>query len=103
MFFKEVLRRLRPDVYVSKEFSMFFLSSLEEQQSDQFKVLANALIRHPVFYGEGLVSKVNEDNVVVSYMVVRVEYILGDSFFLNLETFSSETGVWMAHTLETFS
>ncbi|KAK1404492.1 putative F-box domain-containing protein [Heracleum sosnowskyi] len=132
--FKEVLRRLRPDVYVSKEFSVLFLSSLEEQQqSDQFKVLAvsnglvmfcllgplvyyvcdpvtrqwvslprgrqNALIRHPVFYGEGLVSRVNEDNVVTSYRAVRVECILGDSFFLNLETFSSETGVWTAHTL----
>ncbi|KAK1404478.1 hypothetical protein POM88_004083 [Heracleum sosnowskyi] len=97
---RRVLRKLKPDVYVSKEFSLLFLSSLEEQQqSDQFKVLANALIHHHVFYGEGLVSRVNEDNVVTSYRAARVECSLGDSFFLNLETFSFETGVWTAHTL----
>ncbi|KAL8132371.1 F-box protein At1g49990-like [Apium graveolens] len=131
--FKEVLRRLRPDVYVSKEFSVLFLSSFEEQQqSDQFKVLAvsnglvmfcllgplvyyvcdpvtrqwaslprwrqDSLDHHPVFYGEGLVSRVNEDNVVTSYRAVRVERISGYSSYLNLETYSSETGVWTAHT-----
>lgn len=127
--FREVLRRLRPDVYVSREFSVLYLSSLEEQQqSDQFKILAvsnglvmfcllgplvyyvcdpvtrqwvslprgrqNALIHHPVFFGEGLVSRVNEDNVVTSYRAVRVECILGESSYINLETFASETSVW---------
>ncbi|XP_017243765.1 F-box protein At1g49990 [Daucus carota subsp. sativus] len=132
--FKEVLRRLKPDVYVSREFSVLFLSSLEEQQmSDQFKVLAvsnglvmfcllgplvyyvcdpvtrqwvslprgrqNALIRHPVFFGEGLVSRVDENNMVMSYRAVRVECLLGESFSVNLEVFASETGVWTAHRL----
>lgn len=132
--FKEVLKRLRPDVYVSPEFSVLFLSTFEEQQqSDQFKILAvsnglimccllgpliyyvcdpvtrqwitlprgrhNAPNRHPMFFGEGLVSKINEDNVLTSYKAVRVEWLSVESNFLNLETFSSETGTWTEYRL----
>uniref|UniRef100_A0A5B7CEN8 F-box domain-containing protein n=1 Tax=Davidia involucrata TaxID=16924 RepID=A0A5B7CEN8_DAVIN len=127
--FQEILHRLRPDVYISQNFSVLFLSSFEEQQrADQFKVLAsskglllccllgplvyyvcdpvtrqwvclprarhNVPTHHPIYFGEGLVSRVNEENVVTSYKVVRVEWLPGESKFINLETFSSETGYW---------
>lgn len=132
--FKEVLNRLRPDIYNSPNFSVLFLSTFEEQQqSDQFKVLgsskglilicllgpliyyvcdpvtrqwvtlprgrSNAPNRHPVFFGEGLVSKVNQENVLTSYKVVRVEWLSSESKYLNLETYSSETGEWIDHRL----
>ncbi|KAJ9564341.1 hypothetical protein OSB04_000307 [Centaurea solstitialis] len=133
--FKDVLDRFRPDSYNSSEFSVLFLSSFEEQQqSDQFKVLAvsNGLIlccllgplvyyicdpvtrqwitlprgremspnRHPIFFGEGMVSRVNEDRVVTSYVVVRVELLSSVSSYLNLEMFSSETGKWSDYRLQ---
>lgn len=132
--FKEVLKRLRPDVYVSPKFSVLFLSTFEEQQqSDQFKILAvsnglfmccllgpliyyvcdpvtrqfltlprgshNSPNRHPMFFGEGLVSKINEHNVLTSFKAVRVEWLSMESSFLNLETFSSETGTWTEYRL----
>nr|XP_017239237.1 PREDICTED: F-box protein At1g49990-like [Daucus carota subsp. sativus] len=132
--FEEVLRRLKPDVLVSREFSVVFLSSLEEQQmSKQFKVLAvtnglvmfcsfaplvyfvcdpvtrqwvslprgrqNSSIFQRRYFGEGLVSKVNENNVVTSFRAVRVECQDVESFSMDLEVFASETGVWTAHTL----
>ncbi|KAI3813179.1 hypothetical protein L1987_17897 [Smallanthus sonchifolius] len=132
--FKDVLDRFRPEIYNSSKFSVLFLSSFEEQQqSDQFKVLAlsNGLIlccllgpliyyvcdpvtrqwvtlprardkspnTHPIFFGEGLVSRVNEDNVVTSYTVVRVELLISRANYLSLETFSSETGKWVDYKL----
>lgn len=132
--FKDVLDRFRPETYNSEKFSVLFLSTFEEQQqSDQFKVLAvsNGLIlccllgplvyyvcdpvtrqwvtlprgrekspdRHPIFFGEGFVSRVNEDNVLTSYTVVRVELLNSFSTHLNLETFSSETGKWVDYRL----
>ncbi|KVI02473.1 F-box protein At1g49990-like isoform X1 [Cynara cardunculus var. scolymus] len=132
--FKDILDRFRPDTYNSSKFSVLFLSSFEEQQqSDQFKILAvsNGLIlccllgpliyyicdpvtrqwitlprgrdkypnRHPIFFGEGLVSRVNEDNVLTSYTVVRVELLNSLSTYLNLEMFSSETGKWVFYRL----
>lgn len=132
--FRDILDRLRPDVYMSPKFSVLFLSTFEEQQqSDQFKVLAvsnglilccllgpliyyvcdpvtrqwvklpsgrhNAPNRHPIFFCEGLVSKINEENVLTSYKAVRVEWLSVESNFLNLETFSSETGHWTDYRL----
>ncbi|XP_023755831.1 F-box protein At1g49990 [Lactuca sativa] len=55
--------------------------------------------RHPIFFGEGFVSKVNEDNVLVSFTVVRVELLSSPSNYLNLETFSSDTGKWADYKL----
>ncbi|XAR71198.1 hypothetical protein NMG60_11028355 [Bertholletia excelsa] len=127
--FEQVLERLNPDAYKSKNSSVLFLSSFEEQQqADQFKVLAasNGLLlccllgplmyyvcdpvtkqwvalpkprsvimsRHPIFFGEGLVTLLNEENVVTSYRVVRVEWLSVLSDHLNFETYSSETGEW---------
>lgn len=132
--FDNVLERFRPEIYDSKDVSVLFMSSFEEQQqSDQFKVLgvSNGLVlccllgpliyyvcdpvtrqwitlprgrdkspsRHPVFFGEGFVSKVNEDNVLTSFTVVRVELLNVLSSYLYLETFSSETGRWVGHKL----
>ncbi|KAI3741374.1 hypothetical protein L1987_59046 [Smallanthus sonchifolius] len=51
------------------------------------------------FYGEGFVSRVNADNVVTSYTVVRVEKLESRLNYLSLETFSSETGKWVYHNL----
>ncbi|XP_059639818.1 F-box protein At1g49990-like [Cornus florida] len=126
--FQEILCRLRPDVYMSQKSSLLFLSSFEEQQQlDQYKVLAmsNGLFLYcllgpliyyvcdpvtgqwvslprpgknihfrPAYTGEGLVSRVNDENVVTSYKVVRVEWIPEESNVLNLEAFSSDTGEW---------
>lgn len=55
--------------------------------------------RHPIFFGEGFVSKVNEDGLLTSYTVVRVELMNTSSNYLNLETFSSETGKWVDYRL----
>ncbi|KAA8530281.1 hypothetical protein F0562_004990 [Nyssa sinensis] len=54
----------------------------------------NNATRHPIYFGEGLVSRANEENVVTSFKVVRVEWLSGKYDFLNIETFSSETGEW---------
>ncbi|KAK2980807.1 hypothetical protein RJ640_029884 [Escallonia rubra] len=132
--FPEILARLRPDVYVAHNFSVLFLSTFEEQQqADQFKILAwsnglilccllgpliyyvcdpvtrqwvtlprgrhNAPNRHPIFFGEGLVSRINEENVLTSFKAVRVEWLSVESNFLNLETYSSETGEWVDYRL----
>lgn len=45
--FQDILDHLRPDLYISPKFSVLYLSMFkEQQQSDQFKVLAvsNGLI-----------------------------------------------------------
>lgn len=132
--FRDILDRLRPDVYISHKFSVLFLSTFkEQQQADQFKVLAmsNGLIlccllgpliyyvcdpvtrqwvtlprgsqnspnRHPIIFGEGLVSKVSDDRVLTSYKAVKIEWLSVESNFLNLETYSSETGHWTEHRL----
>ncbi|KAK9052432.1 hypothetical protein SSX86_029061 [Deinandra increscens subsp. villosa] len=132
--FKDVLDRFRPEIYNSSKFSVLFLSSFEEQQqSDQFKVLAvsNGLVlccllgpliyyvcdpvtrqwvtlprgrdkssnTHPIFFGEGFVSRINEDNVLTSYTVVRVELVNVRTNYLSLEVFSSETGKWVDYKL----
>jgi hypothetical protein len=121
-------------VYISPKFSVLFLSTFkEQQQSDQFKILAvsNGLIlccllgpliyyvcdpvtrqwvtlprgcqntpnRHPIIFGEGLVSRVNQDHVLTSYKAVRVEWLQVESNYLCLETYSSETGHWAEHKL----
>lgn len=54
---------------------------------------------HPIFFGEGLVSTVNEDNVLTSYTVVRVELLILRMNYLSLEIFSSETGKWVDYKL----
>nr|XP_043639636.1 F-box protein At1g49990-like [Erigeron canadensis] len=55
--------------------------------------------RHPTYFGEGIVSKVNDNGLLTSYTVVRVEMPKLASRFLNLETFSSETGRWVGYKL----
>ncbi|XP_028057637.1 F-box protein At1g49990-like [Camellia sinensis] len=46
---------------------------------------------HPFFIGEGLIAFANQDNMVTSYKVVRVEWHPVESVYLNFEVFSSET------------
>ncbi|XP_071693271.1 putative F-box protein At3g28280 [Rutidosis leptorrhynchoides] len=55
--------------------------------------------RHPIFFGEGFVSKINEDGLLTSYTVVRVELLNTATSYLNLETFSSDTGKWIDYRL----
>ncbi|KAF5755074.1 putative F-box domain-containing protein [Helianthus annuus] len=54
---------------------------------------------HPIFFGEGFVSRVDENNVVVGYTVVRVELLSLRTNYLSLEAFSSETGKWVDYKL----
>ncbi|KAK1438868.1 hypothetical protein QVD17_04680 [Tagetes erecta] len=54
---------------------------------------------HPMFFGEGIVSKVNEDNVLTSYTVARVELLISSIPYLSFQTFSSETGKWIEYKL----
>ena len=53
----------------------------------------------PIFIGEGIVGRVNEDNVVTSYTVVRVEQLNSPSNYLSLDMYSSETGEWIDYRL----
>ncbi|CAI9284451.1 unnamed protein product [Lactuca saligna] len=46
---------------------------------------------------EGLITRVNEDHMLTSYTVVRLEHLTLN--YLNLETFSSETGKWICYKL----
>nr|GEW43768.1 U-box domain-containing protein kinase family protein [Tanacetum cinerariifolium] len=48
---------------------------------------------------KGFVSKVNEDNVLTSFTIVRVELLNALSPYLYLEMFSSETGRWVGYKL----
>ncbi|KAM0055528.1 putative F-box domain-containing protein [Helianthus debilis subsp. tardiflorus] len=48
-----------------------------------------------VFNWEGFVSRVNEDNVVTSYRIVRVETQMPPSNYLGLDMYTSETGKWV--------
>ncbi|MFS7890521.1 hypothetical protein Hanom_Chr00s000098g01620201 [Helianthus anomalus] len=52
-----------------------------------------------ILIGEGIVSRVNEDNVVTSYTVVRVEELNSPSNYLSLDMYSSETGEWIDYRL----
>ncbi|KAJ0692596.1 putative F-box domain-containing protein [Helianthus annuus] len=98
----------------------------EQEKSVRFKVLAvsNGLIlccslglqvyyvcdpvsRHWVslgrrartFFLEGFVSRVNGNNDVTSYKIVRVEMRKSSLNYLNLDMYSSETGKWVEHSL----
>ncbi|MFS7977081.1 hypothetical protein Hanom_Chr10g00899961 [Helianthus anomalus] len=53
----------------------------------------------PIFIGEGIVSRVNEDNAVTSYTVVRVEQLNSPSNYLSLDMYSSETEEWIDYRL----
>ncbi|KAF5763843.1 putative F-box domain-containing protein [Helianthus annuus] len=128
---EDVLNRFRSESYNS---SGLYLSR-EEHKAIKFKVLgvSNGLILccslgplvyhvcNPVtrqwvtlakstktqnFFAEGFVSRVNEDNLVTDYTVVRLEMDLSvvrqemlTSFpdYLHLEIFSSETGEWVGY------
>ncbi|KAJ0454817.1 putative F-box domain-containing protein [Helianthus annuus] len=52
-----------------------------------------------IFNWEGFVSRVNEDNVVTSYRIVRVETYLPPSNYLSLDMYTSETGKWVDYRL----
>ncbi|CAL5325190.1 unnamed protein product [Camellia sinensis] len=54
---------------------------------------------HPFFIGEGLIAFANQDNMVTSYKVVRVEWHPVESVYLNFEVFSSETRKWGCYRL----
>nr|KAJ0205408.1 hypothetical protein LSAT_V11C500243160 [Lactuca sativa] len=49
------------------------------------------------FFKEGLITRVNEDHMLTSYIVVMLK--LFESNYLNLEIFSSETGKWISYKL----
>ncbi|XP_023743581.1 putative F-box/kelch-repeat protein At4g22430 [Lactuca sativa] len=132
--FKELLNRFRPEIHTCSEFSLLFLSSIEEHEGQrpyQFKVLAmsNGLIlcclwssspfvyyvcdpvtrqwivlptstsQSQFFFGEGLITRVNQDHILTDYTVVRVNFPESQSNHLNLEMFSSETGKWVSYEL----
>ncbi|XP_023767535.1 putative F-box protein At3g23970 [Lactuca sativa] len=49
------------------------------------------------FFKEGLITRVNEDHMLTSYIVVRLKHF--KSNYLNLEIFSSQTGKWIGNKL----
>ncbi|MFS8017337.1 putative F-box domain-containing protein [Helianthus anomalus] len=99
---QHVLDRFSPESYNSSGLLLF----KEQEKGVRFKVLA-VMSRHWVrlgrrartFFLEGFVSRVNENNVVTSYKIVRVEMHKSSLNYLNLDMYSSETGKWVEHSL----
>lgn len=58
-----------------------------------------SLVNHLLFFGEGLVTRVNESNVVTGFSVVTVELLKFRTSFLSLQMFSSDTGKWVGYKL----
>ncbi|XP_028059831.1 putative F-box/kelch-repeat protein At1g15680 [Camellia sinensis] len=55
--------------------------------------------RRPTYVGEGFVPLANEDNLVTSYKVIRIEWHSTESDDLQLQTLYSETGEWSDYNL----
>ncbi|CAH1427894.1 unnamed protein product [Lactuca virosa] len=51
------------------------------------------------FIGDGLITRVNEDHMLIGYTIVMVELQKPRSNYLCLEMFSSETGKWIVYKL----
>ncbi|KAM0055529.1 putative F-box domain-containing protein [Helianthus debilis subsp. tardiflorus] len=105
---QHVLDRFSPESYNSSGLLLF----REQEKSVRFKVLAVYYVCDPVsrhwvslgrrartFFLEGFVSRVNENNAVTSYKIVRVEMRKSSFNYLNLDMYSSETGKWAEHSL----
>ncbi|KAM0055530.1 putative F-box domain-containing protein [Helianthus debilis subsp. tardiflorus] len=97
---QHVLDRFSPESYNSSGLLLF----REQEKAVRFKVLAvigTGLVcrRARTFFLEGFVSRVNENNAVTSYKIVRVEMHKSSLNYLNLDMYSSETGKWVERSL----
>lgn len=102
----ELVNRFHPENYTCPRFSLLYLYSIKERHlCSHSKVIAittfviQFLVNGLVYLDLDLIPKVNLDNMIISYRIVRMKMCDSMSDYLEVEKCSSKTGKWVAFRL----